>query len=500
MNFENLYWGDLHSHCSISYGKGSLDKALSRAKSHLDFCSITAHSSWPDMPKDLNKYNRIISMHMGGFAKAKAYWAEAKEKINKANQPGEFVAIPSYEWHSMKYGDYIAYWLNEDPPLLSGETLEDFIDQLPNNQTVFLIPHHIGYKQGFRGINWKSFNENISPAIEVFSGHGCALSENDPYPYYHSMGPRDSASTAVAGLNKGKKFGFFASTDDHGAYPGNYGHGRIGVFCNKLTKKNIFKAIKNRKTIAVTGDKIEVDFRINDGFIGDSIVLSKKRNIQLKTKASDYLDKVEIWKNGKLFTGKYDFQNNNYENNEWKIRLEWGWGDPNDLVKWNGNIKVVDGVIKSVEPCFRGISSLDPSANKTDYKSSELENKIIKQNNVSVNWVSQTKGSQDSLKADTSSLVLEIKGDIYTVLKGNINGIKFSYSLKELLKKSKTKYLDEFLSPVFKIHSPISKNKYCASLNIIDNNDSAKVEDYYYARIIQKNGQAAWSSPIWVKG
>lgn len=45
MDFENLYWGDMHAHCSISYGQSSLEKALSRARSHLDFCSITAHVS-----------------------------------------------------------------------------------------------------------------------------------------------------------------------------------------------------------------------------------------------------------------------------------------------------------------------------------------------------------------------------------------------------------------------------------------------------------------------
>lgn len=285
------------------------------------------------MPKDLKKYNRIISMHMGGFAKAKAYWAEAKEKINKANQPGEFVAMPSYEWHSMEYGDYILYWLKEDPPLIDGENIEDLISHLPNNKTVFLIPHHIGYKQGYRGINWESFRGNVSPAIEVFSAHGCAVSESDPYPYYHSMGPRNSNSTAISGLNRGEKFGLFTLTDDHGAYPGNYEHGRIGVFCNNLTKKIFLNQLEKEKQLLLPVIK---------------------------------------------------------------------WGDPNNLVKWNGNIKVVDGIIKSVEPYFRGISSLDPSANKTDLKSYELEDKIIKQNNVSVNWVSQTKGNKDSLRADTS--------------------------------------------------------------------------------------------------
>jgi len=33
----NIYFGDLHNHCSISYGFGSLENALNEASKHLDF-------------------------------------------------------------------------------------------------------------------------------------------------------------------------------------------------------------------------------------------------------------------------------------------------------------------------------------------------------------------------------------------------------------------------------------------------------------------------------
>jgi hypothetical protein len=46
----NIYWGDLHNHCGISYGFGSLENALLAAKGQLDFCAIIGHASWADMP------------------------------------------------------------------------------------------------------------------------------------------------------------------------------------------------------------------------------------------------------------------------------------------------------------------------------------------------------------------------------------------------------------------------------------------------------------------
>ena len=46
----NPYFGDLHNHCAISYGHGPLAAALANAREQLDFCSITGHAHWPDMP------------------------------------------------------------------------------------------------------------------------------------------------------------------------------------------------------------------------------------------------------------------------------------------------------------------------------------------------------------------------------------------------------------------------------------------------------------------
>ena len=44
------YFGDLHNHCDISYGRGSLDEAYANARLQLDFASVTGHAHWPDMP------------------------------------------------------------------------------------------------------------------------------------------------------------------------------------------------------------------------------------------------------------------------------------------------------------------------------------------------------------------------------------------------------------------------------------------------------------------
>ena len=48
----SMYLGDLHNHCDISYGHGSLEDAYANAALQLDFASVTGHASWHDMPRD----------------------------------------------------------------------------------------------------------------------------------------------------------------------------------------------------------------------------------------------------------------------------------------------------------------------------------------------------------------------------------------------------------------------------------------------------------------
>ena len=94
------YWGDLHSHCAVSYGRGTPALALAQAAEHLDFCTITGHAFWPDMPMDLTRHDAIIGMHLGGFAKLQHFWPDLQKQLGEANRPGRFVTLPSYEWHS----------------------------------------------------------------------------------------------------------------------------------------------------------------------------------------------------------------------------------------------------------------------------------------------------------------------------------------------------------------------------------------------------------------
>lgn len=93
-----VYWGDLHNHCDITYGYGSQANALARAADHLDFCAITGHAMWPDIVERNEETAFIIDFHQEGFKKLRDHWDEVRREIAAANGP-DFVTFQAYEMH-----------------------------------------------------------------------------------------------------------------------------------------------------------------------------------------------------------------------------------------------------------------------------------------------------------------------------------------------------------------------------------------------------------------
>ena len=62
------YFGDLHNHCGISYGLGPIEQAYANAREQLDFCSVTGHAFWPDMPQPNPRTQHIIDFHVNRIA------------------------------------------------------------------------------------------------------------------------------------------------------------------------------------------------------------------------------------------------------------------------------------------------------------------------------------------------------------------------------------------------------------------------------------------------
>ncbi|MCU6709094.1 DUF3604 domain-containing protein [Paenibacillus sp. J5C_2022] len=496
-----LLWGDLHNHCGITYGFGALEHALEAAKSQLDFCAIIGHAMWPDMPGRTDATAFLVDFHNEGFAKLREDWENVRSKVKEANIAHEFVTFQGYEIHSSAFGDHHILSPSDELPLEYAASPQDLADQLAAYDAI-AVPHHIGYTPGYRGIDWEAFRSDISPIVEVFSKHGCGMSDSSSYPYYHTMGPKDSRNTVLTGLKKGKKFSFAGSTDHHAGYPGSYGDGRVAVWAKEKTRESIWEAIKAGRTYAVTGDKIACRFSVNGAEMGSSLETSEPRQLVLDAECCDYIDKITIYKNAKPWKALAGESLVRKESQggigTYKVRIELGWGSEREGYSWKAKARVSGGKLLSVDSCFRGQSVLAPEPGMRDNPDmNKLGNEIVAQSEEGLAWTCTTFQNPSTLHPATAAVVLEIEGDEATRLAVQANGMEKEVSVGELLEGSRSMHIHSYNSEALLIHRAVPKSAYQVHLEWSDTEKELET-DVYYAEIRQANNQFAWISPVFV--
>ncbi len=498
---DQVYWGDLHTHCAISYGYGSLERAFRLGREHLDFCAVVGHATWHDMPTDRERHGFIIDYHTEGFARLKRNWKTMQETVARYNEPGRFATFLSYEWHSCAYGDHNVYYLEDDGEVVERDSLEELDAALSGRETM-IHPHHIGYGKGYRGINWDHFDAERSPVIEILSGHGGSERDGGPYPMYHTMGPRQYEGTVAYGLAIGKRFGFVGGTDHHGGYPGHYGEGRAAVYAPELTRRAIWEALRARRCYAATGDRIALDFRVNDARMGEETAASGRREVRVEVRGCDALDRIEVVKNNRPLKRVFgpELVKALQDPITAKVRVEWGWGDKETPVRWDGEARLSEGELLSVEPCFTGDPVLAPSADGGGVASDEEPiHGIVEQDGRGVRWFSNTQGNLHPFLRSTSALILEVCAPRKAALAFQANGHRFEYRLEDLLEGSRSEFVRGWRSEAVLVHQAVPEGRLQMSLAFEDEGPEQET-DFYYARVAQENNQWAWASPIWVSG
>ncbi len=497
-NHLQLYYGDIHNHCNLSYGRGTLDEALDNARLQLDFASVTVHGHWADMPVDDPRLGYLVDYHQRGFQKASAAWQNYLEAMDAANCDGHFVTFPSFEWHSMQYGDHCVYFRDiasqEIFHVADIEELRAALRQHPHPS--FMIPHHVGYRQGFRGMNWRHFTSEFSPVVEIMSFHG-ASEHSDAMPaYLHAMGPRDAASTVQYALEQGHVFGFIGSSDHHGAHPGTYGYGQVAVWAQDLSRGSIWEAIAKRRTYAITGDHIRLEFALNGRPMGAVIPAASERWIEVAVEAGSSLDYIEVLHNNRVIQRETVYQQALDASRPMKVLLEMGWGEAETLTDWELDVWIEGGTLLGVEPHLRGhdITAPPDVDENVPCVLSHLDN--TERNRVRLKTRSPRNPTVTS--SATQSLTLTLSGGANTEIHANINGIHVALPVTALEKGARSYYLSGFVSPCFVFHRAVPQAEYKHRFALA-HHATGEQADWYYVRVRQYNGQYAWSSPIWVE-
>ncbi len=499
------WYGDLHNHCDISYGHGSLDDAYGNARMQLDFASVTGHAHWPDMPPREGRLAYLVDYHQRGFDHLASIWGEVQERTEAHHEDGRFVTFLSFEWHSMRHGDYCIYYKGSRGEIVRAPDIAAMRAALEavrrTGGDAIMIPHHICYVPGFRGICWGDFDERHSPVVEIVSMHGCSESSDAPRPCLHSMGPRDGRNTMLAGLAAGHRFGVIGSSDHHSAHPGSYDHGRLGVWAGELTRDAIWEALRARRTWAMTGDRIELATALNDAPMGAAIPFAHERDVRVDVRAGGPIDYVELVRNGVVVERRTPLAAAGppLPSFRGKVTLAVGWGEARDATEWDVRVGVRGGRLLTVEPRFRGDEVVAPqdgggSAHRYSEWTRPATNEVAFRTRSRRNATTRTDGTQ--------KICLEIEGDGDTRIVAQINGRDVDVSLPDLCQGPRAGFLDGFVSEAWQLSRAIPEHEYAWSWAWLDTveREVAPRGDAYYVRVRQKDDQWAWSSPIFVGG
>jgi len=488
-----LYFGDIHNHNAMGYGKGTLERSIEIARSHLDFFAFTGHSSWHDCePMEGGRESHWYR----GFERHNRNWDKIRRLMAEANEEGKFVAILGFEWHSSHYGDHCVLFPEDYEPLVMPDNLEE-LRKFCLEHDALMIPHHLANPQGRRGVNWEVFEESCSPIVEIFSEHGNSEEDRGLYPYFnHSFGGRVTTNTVRYALNRGLRFGFYASTDSHRGFPGAHGEGVMAVWAGGLDRKSLFEAFRARRTYGLTGDRIEVDFRVNGEPMGSEIKVGKEVEVFYDVSGRDEIDAVELIRDGRIVHRKFPEADGMGEDLEWdkpiQFRLEWGWGPWGDLAldrisDWEFEVELHGGKIHRY---FVNWQSGPFDENRRHTAACTGENRI------SVRSFTSRQGAYR--QNPNQSLVLEItgEGDAELALR-MVKPVEQEYktTLEALRLSGRFIPTGPFPKESMLLHRAVS-HKTSSLRNSVTIPVEKSDPGYLYLRVRQKNGHYAWASPV----
>jgi hypothetical protein len=300
------YWGDIHIHTKLSHdGQGTDPYKYAKDVSGLDFAAVTDH--WNSLGE--SGYNQIVE------------WAE------DALIPGEFVTIYADERNPEQFGgDHVIYVRDKEHfdlyaaksgnSFFSNSTQQNFLQEIIDPTYAMFVPHHTGLSWRMLSAQ-KNLNRTIDlntcddfglrPVMEIYSCHGQSEVWNSQhilsYEFNRMHNPERRSNVSVQGPYyaqnywiSGRKIGVIASSDNHSAQGGRRHGGIIAVFAKELTRESIFDTIRKKKCYATTGERILIDFTIDDLTMGSfgQKKMGKRLKIVLKIWGTANLLRVEI--------------------------------------------------------------------------------------------------------------------------------------------------------------------------------------------------------------
>ena len=271
----SIFWGDTHCHTVLTpnirdNNNGATPQdayQYARETACLDFVALIEQTFLFDSNDRLNV--------------TPALWQAIRKFAEQNYQPGRFVTFPGFELHSRR-GDTVVLLAEDMANFEYPAGAEDIYDiwRLYRGKKYLSIPHFHRYcggrpqkdqqeqqHSGFDLKNWEPADE--AEALCEFYSAQWGRFEYPHNPMLLKAMSNIAENDVVSFLNRGKRWGMTAGSDDHDSMPGH--GGLTAVYADELTRDSLYSGLKARRTYATTHTRIYLDYRLNGMPMGSSL-------------------------------------------------------------------------------------------------------------------------------------------------------------------------------------------------------------------------------------
>jgi len=476
-----IYWGDTHGHSGFAEGIGTPDRFMTWARddARLDYVTHSEHDIWLD----------------------DAEWEELRQNVHDFSKDGEFVAYLGYEWtvNNVRGGHHNVLFRRPSNqirvPAQFHPTLSSLYQGLRNNadpKDVVVIPH--AHQAG----DYRTNDPELEPLVEVMSQHG-------NFEWFGRMY-----------LAHGHEVGFTAASDNHLSQPGYTAplggslsqRGGLGaILANAHTTDAIFDGMKQLQSYATTGDRIILDFKVNETGMGKRAPFAESRQITGRVIGTAPIKTITIVKNDEaLWEQNYiEVQSDRIKNSdtfllsfESSSEPHHDGDNPRGWRTWEGTLEILNASLVSIEPYDASFSG------QALERSSESPNRAT--------FATKTRGDTSSylVQLDDVDRTTRLQFDLIESLETGgappiyrapqrIPASSFELAVRDIEAGLVTHEapIDSYVDSV-RLRRIVTDGERVIEFSVTDSGD--RQGDYYFVRVVQANDAIAWSSPVWIGG
>ncbi len=432
-------WGDLHRHSDLSRCKADLDGSVldqyryAAEVAHLDFLAMTDH------------FQHLTPAH----------WAFHERMADLLDEPGDFTALFGFE-RLLPIGHHnlicIDRRIARNGPFIPFDPKDPWRGFHPDDWVV--IPHQVADR--FALLDWSDYRPDLETEVEIHQGRrGSYESLEGPR---RDLGDDPTHPHVVDYLEQGKKFGFIGSSDHISTT-----RGFAAVLARGNTRKDIFEALKARRTYAATA-LIALDVGLGERLVGEEGAVPAAAALRIRAAAGGEIARIEAIRNGEVARSWHG------DDSSRKL-MTFRCGRTSLSVPWR--LTLENATLREIHP-------------------------LLLEDEDGIRRISATEAALDARldKTDDDGMVIQLDVSSKASLKVAVQDESRSFSLADLQSGKPVRFRMAAAPCELRLDpGPLGGER--AELSWAPGD--WKSGDWVYVRLVRSDGEVAWSSPIWVR-